>query len=71
MKLNRNYVRILLIIVSLVSLIPCRVKAQHGIVQDDPVVAPTLLLFQPSMEEEMTLAGRTFLAEYCTGMDSV
>jgi len=44
MKLNRYYVRILLILVSLLSLIQCRAKAQHGIVQDDPVLAPNAVV---------------------------
>jgi hypothetical protein len=44
MKLNRYYVRIFLIVVSLLSLIQWRAKAQHGIVQDDPVLAPNTVV---------------------------
>jgi len=44
MKLNRYYIRIFIITLSLLSFIHCRTKAQHGLVQDDTVLAPNALV---------------------------
>lgn len=44
MILNRYYIHVVLLVVSLLALIQCRAKAQHGIVQDDPVLAPNAIV---------------------------
>jgi hypothetical protein len=40
MKKNKYYLRTFLIAIALLTLIQCRAKAQHGIVQDDTVLVP-------------------------------
>ncbi|MGD0037528.1 MAG: sugar-binding protein [Bacteroidota bacterium] len=40
MKVNRHYIRVFIIALSLLSFIPCWVKAQSGLVQDNPVLVP-------------------------------
>ncbi|MGD1046448.1 MAG: sugar-binding protein [Bacteroidota bacterium] len=44
MNLNRYCIRIFIVALSLLSFIHCRAKAQHGIVQDDPVLAPNAVV---------------------------
>ena len=44
MKLNREYTRIFLLSFSFLFLIHCVVTAQHGIVQDDTVLAPNTVV---------------------------
>jgi hypothetical protein len=44
MNLNRYCIRIFIVALSLLSFFHCRAKAQHGIVQDDPVLAPNAVV---------------------------